>query len=114
MDKNTGHVIHEGADRRSILPNCADFNTQLTVGISVAVATLLIGALITFIGYCGDNAYKGILTSITDLKTSQQSSLSKIWLTINGNKSVNQSQYDWVIQQCCQSAKTPPPIIPGG
>lgn len=42
MDKSTGNVVHEGADRRSILPNDADFKNQT---ITVIIGVVLTGIL---------------------------------------------------------------------
>lgn len=110
MDKDTGRVIHEGADRRSVLPNAGDFKTQMIVGIAT---TLLVGILTVF-GYSMDNAYKGMLSSMDDLKNSQQQSFQKIWNKIEGNKNTSDNQYSWILNQCCQSAKYPPPVMPQG
>lgn len=106
MDADTGHVIHEGADRRSILPNEADFRNQLVVG----ACTLLITSLLGIIGYCGDTAYKGVVASISDLKDSNEKSFQQIYTRMSISKANRDNQFNWVSQQCCQNAKVPPPV----
>lgn len=106
MDADTGHVVHEGADRRSILPNEADFRNQIIIGS----CTLLLTCLIGVIGYCGDMAYKGILVSISDLKSSTELSFQKIYTRMSIGKANRDNQFNWIAQQCCQDAKEPPPV----
>lgn len=107
MDKSTGHVIHEGADRRSILPNAGDFRTQMIISIATALLVCVLG----LIGYCGDTAYKGITSSIADLKSSNEQSFEKIWNTMSVRKANRDNQFNWVMSQCCENAKLPPPLM---
>lgn len=105
-NKTTGEVIHDGADRRSILPNVADFRNQ----IIIVVIGIILTALLATIGYCGDIAYKGLLTSLSDLKSTEEIAFQKIYTRMSIGKANRDNQFNWVAQECCQNAKIPPPI----
>lgn len=104
-DKSTGKVVHEGADRRSILPNVSDLRTQFIITASGIILTTLLGLF----GYCGDIAYKGILNSISDLKQSNESSYEKIYTRMSVGKANRDNQFSWVVKECCGDSATPPP-----
>lgn len=109
MDKDTGQVYHEGADRRSILPNAGDFKTQMIISVGTAILTCAIG----FVGYCGDKAYSGITSSISDLKVSNEYAFNKIWSRMNIGKANRDNQIQYIMTQCGLNCRgEPPPILP--
>lgn len=106
-NKKTGKIIHEGADRRSTLPNQGDFKTQIVL----VIAGVILTGCLTLLGWAGDTAYRGITSSIADLKSSQEAGINKIWATISIRKANRDNQIMYILTQCGLTCKGEPPLV---
>lgn len=70
---------------------------------ATSIAILLLTTVLGFIGYAGDTAYKGILSSISDVKSENIAAHQRLWDAFQGSQSKINCIQDQ-LAKCCKES----------